>query len=99
VEFDVDLGIFVDMGAHLFLAELRQHLAQRADLGVARAARGEARRHALERRPGDDHLEDLAHGLAYDHDALARQDADQALLLKPRQCLADRRAADAQLFR
>src|SRR5918996_5890965 len=99
MELDVDLGILVDLGAHLFLAELRQHLAQRADLGIARAARGQARRHAFERRPGDDHLEDLAHRLAHDHDALARQNAHQALLLEARERFADRRTADAQLLR
>src|SRR5919106_1443068 len=65
----------------------------------ARADRAQARRHALERRPGDDHLEDLAHRLAHDHDALARQNAHQALLLEARERFADRRTADAQLLR
>src|SRR4029077_8317955 len=50
------------------------------------------RRHALERRPHLDHLDDLALGLADDEDAAARDRSDETLLLENRERLAHRRA-------
>ena len=60
---------------------------------------GKPRRHAFERRPHRDHVEDLGLGLAHDEDAAARNDPDQALLVELRQRLAQRRAADAEALR
>ena len=57
------------------------------------------RRHALERRPGGDHLDHLALGLAHDIDAAARHRAHEALALELRHRLAHRRARDAEILR
>ena len=80
------------------LIEARQRAAQRADLGVGGPLGREPGRHALERRPDDDHLQDLVDRLPEDEDALAGRDAHQAFLLEPCQRLADRRAADLELL-
>ena len=57
------------------------------------------RRHAFERRPGGDHLDHLALGLAHDVDAAARHRAHETLALELRHGLAHRRAADAEIER
>ena len=62
------------------------------DLLVGRIDRREPRRHALERRPHLDHLDDLLLRLADDEDAAARHGAQEAFLLEQRHRLADRRA-------
>ena len=76
-----------------------EHLAQRGDLLVAGIFGDEARRHAFERRPGGDHLDHLAPGLAHHIDAAARHRAHEALALELRHGLAHRRAADAEILR
>ncbi len=66
---------------------------------ASRGALGrEPRRHALDRRPHHDHLEDLGFRLAHHEHAAARDRADQALLLEIAKRLADRRAADAEIL-
>jgi hypothetical protein len=52
--------------------------------------------HALERRPGSDHLGDLGLALAHDPDAPAGYDLHQPLVLEPGQRLAHGRAADLE---
>ena len=79
--------------------EGREHAAQRRDLVVAGVLGDQARRHAFERRPGGDHLDHLALGLAHHIDAAARHRAHEALALELRHRLAHRRAADAEILR
>ena len=83
----------------LVLRELVDQRVQLGDLRGARVLGGKPRRHALERRPHRDHVEDLGLGLAHDEDAAARDDPDEALLVELRQRLAQRRAADAEALR
>src|SRR6516164_433004 len=58
--------------------------------------RREPCRHALERRPHLDHLDDLALGLAHDEDAAPWERTHEALLLEDRERFADRCAADTE---
>src|SRR5215471_544345 len=58
--------------------------------------RGKPSRHALERCPHLDHLDDLTPGLTHDEDAPPRERAHEALLFEDRECFADRRAADTE---
>ena len=81
------------------LAVRRQRAAQGRDLLVARMRAGKPRRHALERRPDGDHLEDLVERLALDEHAAPRLDLDEPLLLEAGQRLADRGARDPELLR
>src|SRR5204863_4652686 len=74
VEGDIGLGIFVDMGPELVLAIAWQGAAQRGDLLLARVLAGKPRRHALERRPDGDHLENFLERLALDEHAAPRLD-------------------------
>ena len=100
VEGDVGLGIFLDMILRqAVLAEILEEVAQRRDVLLARGGRDQARRHALQRRPGADHVDDLALGPAHDDDAAARHGLDEAVLLQHRDRFADRGAADAEAFR
>ena len=71
---------------------------QRRDLAVGRAGREKPCRHAFQRRPDDDHVDDLRAGLADHDDAPARHRADEAFVLQQDQRLAHGRAADAQPF-
>ena len=79
--------------------EGREHPPQRGDLVVAGVLGDQARGHAFQRRPGGDHLDHLAPGLAHDVDAAARHRAHEALALELRHRLAHRRAADAEVLR
>src|SRR3546814_773895 len=54
---------------------------------------------AFERRPGDDHLDDLRLRFADHEDTAARDGAHEALELEDGQGFADRCAADAEVFR
>jgi hypothetical protein len=76
--------------------ELVEHVTQRADVGVGRVQGGEPRRHAFERGPDLDHLDDLLLRFPDDEDPAPRQGAQEAFLLEQRHRLADRRAADAE---
>jgi hypothetical protein len=99
VEADIDLGIFVEVGAHRAVLEGGEHAAQRRDVVVGRGFGHEPRRHAFQRRPGGDQLDDLALGLAHHIDAAPRHRADETLALELRHGLAHRRPADAELVR
>ena len=66
---------------------------------IARVLRDQPRRHALKRRPGGDHLDHLALGLAHHIDAAARHRAHEAFALELRHRLTHRRAADAEVVR
>ena len=79
------------------LGEGVDELVQAGDFLVARRLRDKARRHAFQRRPDGDHLDDFGLGLADDEDAAPRGDADQPFLFELRQRLTERRAADAKL--
>src|SRR5258706_13027520 len=59
----------------------------------------EARRHALKRCPGGDHLDDFALRLAHDIDAASGYRADEPFALELRDRFAHRRAADAEFRR
>ena len=85
--------------AGVVVAELVEDAAQAGDVLVGRVQRRQARRHALERRPHLDHLDDLLLGLAHDEDAAPRLGAQEAFLLEQRDRLADRRARHAELLR
>src|SRR6516225_2778157 len=99
VKFDIDLRIFVQMSADFAILESGEHAAQRRDLLVAGVLRNQPCRHAFERGPGGNQLDDFALGFAHHIDAAARHRADKALALELCYGLAHRRAADAELFR
>src|SRR5262249_62214363 len=86
------------MSAYFAILEGGEHAAQRRDLLVTGVLRNQPRRHAFERGPGGDQLDDLALGFAHHIDAAARHRADKALALELRHGLAHWRAADAELF-
>src|SRR5215510_10285718 len=98
VELDVHLGIFVEPRMELAVLELGEHGAQRGDVVVAGILGDQPRRHALERRPGGDHLDHLALGLAHHIDAAPGHRAHEAFALELRHRLAHRRAADAEVL-
>src|SRR5215204_5320692 len=99
VEGDVRRRVLVHvLAGDVTVAEALEEDPQRRDLGVARALGDEAGRHAFERRPCLDHLDDLALGLAHDEDAAARHGSDEPLLLEHRHRLANGRAGDAELL-
>src|SRR6266550_4488475 len=81
------------------MAELAEHPPQARDFFVGRVQRGEACRHALDRGPHFDHLDDLLLRLAHDEDAAPRNRAQKPLLLEQRHRLADRRPAHAERLR
>ena len=100
VELDVGVGVLAHLGGDLVAARTgRPESCRPASSRVARLLGGEPRRHALQRRPDRDHVEDLGLGLAHDEDAAAGDDPDQAFLVELRQRLAQRRAADAEALR
>src|SRR6516165_2833992 len=99
VELDVHLGVFVEPRVQLAVLEPREHRAQRGNLVIARVLRDQPRSHALERRPGGDHLDHLALGLAHDVNAAARNGADEPLALKLRHGFAHRGAAYTEIGR
>ncbi len=93
---DVGIRILVEMLRGRGALELIEQMAQLADFHVACMQRRQARRHALQRRPHLDHLDDLALGFSDDEDATPWHRPDKALLLQDRQCLAHRRSTHAQ---
>lgn len=97
VEADIGLGVFLDMGARVAGLVVRDQPLERADLAVGRELGRPPCRHAFERRPDGDRLQDLVARLADDEDALPRHHLDQPLLGEPGHGLADRRARDAEL--
>ena len=100
MELDVDLGIFVELArAASPFSNFANILRSVRDFVVVRVLRDQARRHALERGPGGDHLDHLLLGLAHHIDAAARHRAHEALALELRHRLAHRRAADAEILR
>src|SRR5664279_4986930 len=99
MEFDVDLGILVEMRAHLAILEGCEHPAQAGDFLFTGDLRDQARRHAFQRRPGGDHLDHLALGLAHHIDTATRHRAHEAFAFELRHRLAHRRAADAEVVR
>ena len=96
VEAQVRLRVFVQVQTQLVVLERGEERAQAADLLVARSLAQQPGGHALERRPGSDHLGDLRLALAHDPDAPAGDDLHQPLVLEPGQCPAHGRAADAE---
>ena len=99
VEGDIGLRIFLDVILRqAVLAEILEEVAQRRDVLLARGGRDQSRRHALERGPGADHVDDLALGAAHHHDAAAWHGLDEAVLLQHRDGFANRGAADAEAF-
>ncbi len=96
VEGDVGIGVLADVFRGRGVLKLVEQMAQPTDLFVRRVQRRQPCRHALERRPHLDHLDDLALGLAHNENAAARHGADEALLLENRQRLADRGTAHAE---
>ena len=100
VEGDVGPGIFLDMILRqAVLAEILEEVAQRRDVLLARGGGDQPCRHALQRRPGADHVDDLALGAANHDDAAARHGFDETVLLEHRDGFADRGAADAEALR
>ena len=99
MEFDVDVGIFVEMRAQFAVLESGEHLAQSGDLFVRRCLRDQPRRHAFQRRPGGDHFDHLALRLAHHVDAAAWHRAHKALAFELGHRLTHRRAADAEVLR
>ena len=100
MESDVGLGIFVDVILRqAVLAEILEEVAQRRDVLLARGGRDQTRRHAFERRPGADHVDDFVLGPAHHDDAAARHGLDEAVLLQHRDRFADRGTADAEPLR
>src|SRR5918992_1207133 len=95
VEAQVRLRVLVQAQAQLVVLERGEERAQAADLIVGRSLAEQPGGHALERRPGSDHLGDLRLALAHDPDAPAGHDLHQPLVLEPGQCPAHGRAADA----
>jgi len=57
MKLDIDLGIFIQPRMQLAVLEGGEHGTQRRDLVLLRALGDQARRHALERGPGGDHLD------------------------------------------
>src|SRR5262249_42924402 len=80
----------------LAILEFGEHGAQRRDVLIAGLLGDQARRHAFERRPGGDHLDHLALGLAHYIDTAPRHRAHKALALELRHRLTHRGAADAE---
>src|SRR5262249_45012853 len=76
-----------------------EHFAQRGDVFIAGILGDEARRHAFERRPGGDHFDHLALGLAHHVDAAARHRPHEAFALKLRHRLTYWCAADSEVLR
>ncbi len=74
---DVRVGVVVDVFGGRAAVEAFEHRAQRRDLLVGRALGRETRRHAFERSPQVDHLDDLAARLAHDVDAAPRHRAQK----------------------
>jgi hypothetical protein len=99
MEGDVGLGIFVHVFFGRLAFELVEDVAQGAQFLAGGALSGKARRHAFERGPHGDHLDDFRFGLADDEDAAARHSANEPLQLEDGQGLPDRRTADTQVFR
>src|ERR687895_2057887 len=96
VEAQVRLRVFVQVQTQLVVLERGEERAQAADLLVARSFAQQSGGHALERRPGSDHLGDLRLALAHDPDAPAGHDLHEPLVLEPGQRPAHGRAADAE---
>ena len=96
MEGDVRVRVFVQVLGRRQGVKLVEHVAQRADVGLGRVEGGEPRRHAFERGPDLDHLDDLLLGFPDDEDTASRNRAEKALLLEQRHRLADRRPADAE---
>lgn len=78
----VGIGVFVEVLRWRGMLELEEQRAQFRDFPIRRVQRREACRHALERGPHLDHLDDLALRLAYDENATPRNGAQKALLLQ-----------------
>src|SRR5260221_14293125 len=76
-----------------------EKVAQRRNVLLARGGGDQARRHALERGPGPDHVDDLALGPAHHDDAAARHGLHKTVLLQHRDGFANRGAADAEALR
>ena len=95
-----------DIGARIFLdvilrqpvlqVEVLEEVTQRRDVALAGGGGNQPRRHALQRRPGADHVDDLALAAADHDDAPARHGLHKAVLLEHRDGFADRRAANAE---
>src|ERR1700757_4612069 len=98
VEADVDLGIFVELGVNLAVRESGEHHPQARDLLIGGMPGDEPRGHALQGRPGGDHLDHFPLGLAYHVDAATRNRPHKALTLELRHGLAHRGAADAEIL-
>src|SRR5713101_10155224 len=100
VKGDIGLRIFLDVILRqAILAEILEKVAQRGNVLFARRGRDQPRRHALERGPGPDHVDNLALGPANDDDAAAWHGLDEAVLLQHRDRLADRGPADTEALR
>src|SRR5215204_1341061 len=97
---DVDRGVFVKVVEHLLLSpETLEKPTGRDDGFIARVKGDQARRHALERRPGLDRFDDLALCPAHHHDAATRSDPNEALLLQHSHGFADGRATHTETLR
>src|SRR5678816_3894326 len=100
MESNVRLGVFVDpcLWAMRMLKRYK-HLAQTAQLLVARDRRRQTRGHTLDRGPHLDDLENLFLGLTHYISAATRDRSDETLLLKSRQRFANWRATYAEALR
>src|SRR4051794_25177029 len=100
VKGDVGRGVFIEMIEQLMvLAEALKKGAQRSDAIIARMKCDQTRRHAFERGPNLDHLDDLALRPAHHHDASTRGYSNETLLLEHGHGFADRGSADSKTFR
>src|SRR4029453_14875257 len=96
VERDVRIRIVVDVLGRRRAAELVEHVAQRPDVLGGGVDRRKGPRHALERRPHFDHLDNLPFRLPDDENAVPRHGAQESLLFQQRHRFADRRAAHTE---
>src|SRR5215467_16310976 len=98
VKADVDLGIFVEPGVNPAVREGGEHRPQSRDLLVRGVAGDQPRGHALQGRPGGDHLDHFPLGLAHHIDAAPRNRTHEPLALELRHGFANRGAADAEIL-
>src|SRR5215213_5994363 len=87
VKLDVRLRVLVRMLFGLLGLELVEDVPQAGDVFGPGPLGGEPCRHALERRPDEDQVDDLPLRLAHDEDAAPRHRTNEALLLEKGQRL------------
>src|SRR6516225_9593151 len=98
MEADVDLGIFVELGVNLAVRKGGEHRPQARDPLIGGMPGDEPCGHALQGRPGGDHLDHFPFGLAHHVDAATRNRPHKTLTLELGHGFAHRGAADAEIL-